>query len=584
MRTHLAIAVLAVAFTCGPAQAQQTEPQWWNLNGIGTQRPSPRQDAAIAPSPSGEVVLFGGSSASGDLNDTWVFTVQGWEERAKAPSLAPPPMRWARMVYDSRRGRSVLVGYASSGNTGPQTWFWDGETWTPLGGASALRAEPGFSLAFDEVTGEVLLFGGYAVYGADSPCMDDTWVLAGGTVWTWLSGSHPPLQPAPPGPRAALTLNGLPPARVYGAMAYDRSSNQIMLHGGLNQCRTSDQTLTDTWVWDRVTRTWTEILPASHPPANEQGYQLAYYGMGSYLVAAGCTYYLDACGMYDPTSLWKWDGTDWSQIPGPGPQDPTKPWTAPRADYGFAFSEVPGYDGLLLFGGWETTYLDETWAWGVLPEILNTAPTAVIIGPPAGEVACTVPTGTPVTFDGRQSSDAENQPLTYLWTGPFGSRTSSMVDVPLPIGKSEVTLKVSDGKLEDSASQSVIVAVGVQGLESPLGPLTPIDAPPPPPPTVFSKAGSTMHLKLTLTCGAQVLTGSDVVPPILVSVKPWPGSTGRIVTAGSAAISPDTVGVFRTQGTSWIYNLQTKGLGPGIYELLIEMPDTLAYRALIGLR
>jgi hypothetical protein len=571
MRTTIAIALLAVAVTCAPVQAQQT-PQWWNLNGIGTDRPSARQNAAMAPSPDGDIVLFGGTGASGDLHDTWVFTIQGWIQKGPAPS--PPSMRWARMVYDSWRRRSVMVGYSSdTSNSGPQTWFWDGEKWTSLDGPSALRAEPGFSLAFDEVRGDVVLFGGYAS-GAAIPCLDDTWVLDGGTQWKWVAGSQQPGPLLHAGAARASATSASPPARVYGATAYDKAWSRIVLHGGVDQCDTGgSRTLTDTWVWDGSARTWTDMQPANHPPANDQGYQLAYYGLGNYLVAAGCNF--DSCNMYAPTALYEWDGSNWSSIPGPGLQDPTKPWTAPRADGGLALSEVPGYGGLLLFGGYDiTTLLDETWAWGTLPEILNTAPTAVIIGPPNGVVACSVPTGTPVTLDGRQSSDAENQPLTYLWTGPFGSRTSSVVEVPLPIGSSKVTLTVSDGKLEGSASQSVIVAVGVQGLESPLGPLTPIGAPPPTLPTVFSKAGSTLPLKLVLTCGPYALTKGDVAAPILLDVKP----------VGSTASSVDIHGVFRTQGTTWIYNLQTKALVPGVYELLIEMPDTLVYRALIGLR
>ncbi len=578
MRTHIAIALLAVAVTSGPALAHQTtEPQWWDLRGVGTEQPSARVDATMAPSPAtGEMVLFGGTDASGDRSDTWVFSIRGWVQRATASS--PPPMRWARMVYDSANHRSVLVGYSSDiYQPGPQTWFWDGERWTPLAGPSALRAEPGFSLAFDEVSREVLLFGGDAGAGVDNPCMDDTWVLAGGTQWTWVAGSHPPVQPLRPGASGASAASVSPPARVYGAMAYDRSSGRIVLHGGFNQCRTSEQTLTDTWGWDRAIASWTELAPAHHPPANDRGYQLAYYGLGNYLVAAGCG---PACGMYEPTALWKWNGTDWSQLPGP-PQDPTKPWTAPRVDYGFAFSDVSGYGGLLLFGGYETTFLDETWAWGVLPEILNTAPTAVIVGPTNGVAACSVPAGTPVTFDGSHSSDAEHQTLAYLWTGPFGSRTGSAVDVPFPIGPSQVSLTVSDGTLDGTTWAPVLVTVGVQGLESPLGPLTLIQAPLPSSPSVFFEAGRTLPLKLALTCGAYALTNKDVAAPVLLDVRPSGGLDDGIATPATVA---DIGGVFRTQGTNWIYNLQTKGLAPGVYELRIEMPDTLRYRTLVGLR
>jgi chitinase len=102
-----------------------------------------------------------------------------------------------------------------------------------------------------------------------------------------------------------------------------------------------------------------------------------------------------------------------------------------------------------------------------LPE--NTAPTAVAGRPRWGTV------GVPTELDGRGSSDAEGDTLTYRWTltSPEGSHAflsgSAMPDamfVPDRAGVYVVTLVVSDGLME-SPSDAIAVVVPENG-EQPL--------------------------------------------------------------------------------------------------------------------
>jgi hypothetical protein len=65
---------------------------------------------------------------------------------------------------------------------------------------------------------------------------------------------------------------------------------------------------------------------------------------------------------------------------------------------------------------------------------------------------------TTVTLDGAGSIDPDGDPLTYSWTGPFGTVTGSPVVVSLPRGAHTVSLTVSDGKATDTASATVTIA------------------------------------------------------------------------------------------------------------------------------
>lgn len=57
----------------------------------------------------------------------------------------------------------------------------------------------------------------------------------------------------------------------------------------------------------------------------------------------------------------------------------------------------------------------------------------------------TTDAGTPVVLDGTGSSDADGDPLTYSWTGPFDAVSGATATVNLPVGTNTVTLTVSDG-------------------------------------------------------------------------------------------------------------------------------------------
>lgn len=59
-------------------------------------------------------------------------------------------------------------------------------------------------------------------------------------------------------------------------------------------------------------------------------------------------------------------------------------------------------------------------------------------------VECQSPSGTPVVLDGSGSSDPDGDPLTYVWTGSFGTASGVMPTVLLDLGIHDIDLTVSD--------------------------------------------------------------------------------------------------------------------------------------------
>jgi hypothetical protein len=132
-------------------------------------------------------VLFGGVTQDQSflnttyVNDTWTFDGSHW--RLQDPPHTPPPAVGPAMAYDPTIGRVVLlVTCISCADTTEQTWTWDGQDWTELSLPTAPPATSSAQLAYDPANGTLVLFGGQQTCnGCDiSP---DTWVFDG-TTWT----------------------------------------------------------------------------------------------------------------------------------------------------------------------------------------------------------------------------------------------------------------------------------------------------------------------------------------------------------------------------------------------------------------
>lgn len=190
--------------------------------------PSPRLDAALAfDAARDQLVVFGGNNPGfALLDDTWRWNGTTW---TLAPTPTRPPARLgAAMAFDRTRSVVVLFGGQSSGG-GPfpyfaDTWEWNGVVWQQRLPSTSPPARLLPSMAFDPVSGGVLLFGGIGSGPGSGTIYTDSWTW-NGTNWT----QH---QPATP-----------PPARIWQGMVTDLDRQRIVLFGGQG----GDAF---TWQWD----------------------------------------------------------------------------------------------------------------------------------------------------------------------------------------------------------------------------------------------------------------------------------------------------------------------------------------------
>lgn len=149
-----------------------------------TSGPSGRAHASMTyDAATGNVVLFGGTSLVSDFNDTWTWNGSSWTQLS--PSSSPLPRHGASIAYDSTSRSVVLFGGNSSGTDLNDTWKWNGSTWTQVsdstdpGCTTTCTASPSSrssaSMAYDQATAVVTLFGGNSSGSADS----DTWAFRG---------------------------------------------------------------------------------------------------------------------------------------------------------------------------------------------------------------------------------------------------------------------------------------------------------------------------------------------------------------------------------------------------------------------
>ncbi|MBK8098399.1 MAG: hypothetical protein IPK26_14915 [Planctomycetes bacterium] len=153
--------------------------------------PVPRHATSLVKDPGGGLLLFGGSSNGGQVNDTWRWRGGQWQQ--VFPSRSPVGRLEAAIAADTVRQRVVLFGGWGGLFLAPlgDTWEWDGLDWH----ASAPSTAPsprGTTAAFDPQRRRTVLFG-----GTDwNFVLRDTWEWDG-AVWVLHSSAQQPLTATP---------------------------------------------------------------------------------------------------------------------------------------------------------------------------------------------------------------------------------------------------------------------------------------------------------------------------------------------------------------------------------------------------
>lgn len=219
------------------------------------------------------VIVFGGSNGDGLKNDTWWYDSAGWGPFS--PSTNPTARVHAAMAFHEVSGLTILFGgYTGSNVVNGDTWKFDISTfgspaWTKLTPANSPSARMGHCMCYDPIRERIVLFGGTDGYDGYNT-LNDTWEW-NGTTWT-------PVQ---------FPTNSIPPSRMHASMAYDKVNKVIVLFGGY-QDPAFNQTdrfniYSDVWYYDGSS--WTQQL--FFGPSARLGAGMTFDASGNYIMLFG---------------------------------------------------------------------------------------------------------------------------------------------------------------------------------------------------------------------------------------------------------------------------------------------------------
>ncbi len=161
----------------------------WTWNGHTWQEqqpptaPSPRTGTAMAYDEADQqIVLYGGTTATGLSAETWTWNGTNWQQIV--PAATPSPRQNPLLVYDSASRQMVLLGGINPAGTqpaAPETWVWEHHTWQRII-TSGTPADLYESAVYDDATRTVLV---YAVQGTIAKLTPSTTASPASQTWIW---------------------------------------------------------------------------------------------------------------------------------------------------------------------------------------------------------------------------------------------------------------------------------------------------------------------------------------------------------------------------------------------------------------
>jgi len=372
----------------------------------------------------GGMLLFGGSL---NANETWRYRSNSNNWTRLSPSSAPPPTVGASVVHDSGAGKVVMFGGVwertdHSVCPGNETWLYDpmANTWTNVTPRDSPPPRFYAAMGYDSATQRTVLFGGhrplcgFGIPENHGPRLNDTWTYEEHTN-TWRN----------------VTSSIAPAARSHAAFAFDPTSSQAVLFGGIpGEPYQVRYAFDDTWFFDPATNGWQQDDPIDWPRER--------YGPGMAFVP-DVTLLYGGCPLAPAprcyTDTWSYDFRThaWTRVStNPGPT------FAP----GSAFAYDP--DGVIVaFGD------SETWEYDLL---------AVVEPLVVSSFARVVDTAHPQTVSFNVSITGGVPPFAVAWS--FGDGASSSDSSPVhdysKSGECEVAVVVTDATGATATSSRVV--------------------------------------------------------------------------------------------------------------------------------
>ncbi|HTT25613.1 MAG TPA: kelch repeat-containing protein, partial [Thermoplasmata archaeon] len=262
--------------------------------------PSARLSTSLAYDPSIQsLVLFGGKGPNATyLSDTWTFSGGAWTNVTATAGPGPSPRASMAIAWDAADGYLVgyggvepnasLVGNASGSTT---TWVFDGATWSGFLNPTNSSPPNLGALAYDSSDSRLIYFGGLSSYHNATAwsASNATWSFAAG-IWTNLTG----------------TTKGDPgPALSPGLVDNGRDGSVFLFggSGGANGSAARNET------YRYAQGQWTAVPTGSGRPASRFAPSLAFNASSQEIVLFGG---LDLAGLKGDT--WNYSAGGWSFV------------------------------------------------------------------------------------------------------------------------------------------------------------------------------------------------------------------------------------------------------------------------------
>ncbi|MBM3236940.1 T9SS type A sorting domain-containing protein [Candidatus Poribacteria bacterium] len=292
--------------------------------------PSARDAHAMAYIGGDKALLFGGYDGTDGTwyDETWVYDFSDNTWTQKYPNPHPSARISIDMAYIG--GNQVLLfGGNAGGVMNDETWVYNlsDNTWIQKYPDPHPSARHGYAMA-NIGEDKVLLFGG----DIWSSLVYDTWVYDLSDN-TWIQ-KYPDPHPS---------------ERYYHAMA-NIGEDKVLLFGGY---KGGDIIYDDdTWVYDLGDNTWTQKYPNPHPSARG-AHAMTNIGGDKVLLFGGSAY----VSFFNDTWVYHLSDNTWTQD-----MNTTQP--SARSYHALSETSMDGSSYLVLFGGWDGAWDDETWTFG----------------------------------------------------------------------------------------------------------------------------------------------------------------------------------------------------------------------------
>lgn len=245
--TKFALTFLILTNLIGIADAQSSSNwQWRNLTPTSGQAPEGRRNGVAIYDPIGNrIIVFGGTGASGLLNDLWSFDPASrvWMKLNPTGTI-PSPRFGFDAVYDPFGHQMVIYAGQGAGFFN-DTWTLNLNTleWRDVSPAQGTRprARYGSGSVYDAVTRSLVQFAGFT---EESRRFQDSQSFSLETN-TWQD----------------ITPGGIKPEiRCLLTAALDRENRRMIIYGGQRS-----GALDDIWTFDLASHTWINLTPAQRP-------------------------------------------------------------------------------------------------------------------------------------------------------------------------------------------------------------------------------------------------------------------------------------------------------------------------------